>query len=100
MYADAPQLQPPEPFTLFRATALKTWMLAQLDAHPDGLVLDLSGVNNIDTAGVQLLLMIKREAESRACPLTISAPSEPVRALFQLFGLDLEGDGAARSPGE
>ncbi len=98
MHADAPQLQPPEPFTLFRALALKTWMLAQLDAHPDGLVLDLSGVEDIDTAGVQLLLMIKQEAEARACPLAFGAPSEPVRALFQLFGLRTELDEQARGP--
>lgn len=78
---------PTESFTVFRALPLKAWLLEQLDAHPDGLFLDLSSVEDIDTAGVQLLLMLKREAESRACRLTIAAPSEPVRAIFELYGL-------------
>lgn len=87
MHADVPEVRPAEPFTVFRAIPLKAALLAQLDAHPDGLTIDLSGVEEIDTAGVQLLLLLRREAESRACALSFSAPSEPVRAIFELFGL-------------
>lgn|SRR5690554_3565277 len=87
MQAHVQPVLPTEPFTVFRALPLKTWLLEQLDAHPEGLFLDLSSVEEIDTAGVQLLLMLKREAESRSCRLTIAAPSEPVRAIFNLYGL-------------
>lgn len=90
MHDLALQVSPSEPFTVFRAVPLKAWLLEQLDAHPEGLVLDLSGVEDIDTAGVQLLLMLMREAASQARPLTFGAPSEPVRAIFELYGLGAE----------
>ena len=90
MQAHVQPVLPAEPFTVFRALPLKAWLLEQLDTHPEALFLDLSTVEEIDTAGVQLLLMLKREAESRACRLTVAAPSEPVRAVFELYGLGCE----------
>lgn len=90
MQAHLPPVVPTEPFTVFRAIPLKAWLLEQLEASPGGLLLDLSAVQDIDTAGVQLLLMLKREAEARGCPLMIGAPSEPVRALFDLYRLSDE----------
>ena len=87
MQTDLPPVVPAEPFTVFRAIPLKAWLLQQLEASPGGVVLDLSAVQDIDTAGVQLLLMLKREAGTRGCPLMIAAPSAPVRELFDLYGL-------------
>lgn len=80
-------VQPTEPFTVFHAVALKAALLEALDAHANGLVLDLSIVDEIDTAGVQLLLMLRREAAERGCGLFFSALSPPVREILDLFGL-------------
>ncbi|MDB4975847.1 MAG: anti-sigma factor antagonist [Myxococcaceae bacterium] len=47
--------------TLTNVTALKEVLLRALAAHPE-LELDLLNVSIIDTAGVQLLIMLHREA--------------------------------------
>lgn len=97
MQSDVLQVQPARPFTVFEAAALKAWLLEQLEAGPQGLRLDLSNVEQIDTAGVQLLLMLQREAESRSCPLSVVAPSKSVREVFGLLGLS-EGLRAMSAP--
>lgn len=47
--------------------------------------LDLSGVTEIDTAGLQLLVALQRQAESEAVPLVIDSQSPAVRELAALF---------------
>jgi anti-sigma B factor antagonist len=48
-------------FTIYSAPAAKaTLMLALAKTHD--LEIDLSGVDELDTAGVQLLILVKREA--------------------------------------
>ena len=47
--------------TIYDATAAKTSLLAGLAATRD-IEIDLSGVDEIDSAGVQLLIILKREA--------------------------------------
>lgn len=90
MHAEVTPVQPAEPFTVFNAVALKGMLLKQLDAHAGGLVLDLSAVQEIDTAGVQLLLMLKREAAARGRSVSFRAFSPPVRDMLGLLGLSAE----------
>lgn len=90
MSADVHCFQPVEPFTIFGAMALKKRLLEELEAHPEALEIDLSDVGEIDTAGVQLLLMLKREAVSRDCAITFRAFSPQVRELLDLFGLSAD----------
>jgi anti-anti-sigma factor len=48
---------------------------------------DLSGVTEVDTAGLQVLLLAVREAERVGVPLQFHSPSAPVRAVLDLTGL-------------
>lgn len=87
MHGDPQKIQPARSLTIFHAGPTKAWLLRQLEMQPEGMVLDLSEVEEIDTAGVQLLLLIKREAQARSCSVVFDSPSETVRDVFHLLGL-------------
>ena len=55
-----------------------------------GVEVDLSGVTEIDTSGLQVLLLAKREAERLGVPLVFQSPSEPLRSMLDLTGLTEE----------
>jgi anti-sigma B factor antagonist len=69
--------------TIVRAAELKA---ALLDGPPPTAI-DLSGVTEIDSAGLQLLLLARREAQARQGTLALRAPSPAVAELFGLLGL-------------
>ena len=71
--------------TIYRAVELKDLIFTPGPAVP---VLDLSGVTELDTAGVQLLLLAQRDARARGGELRLQAPSAPVREVLDLLGLD------------
>jgi len=83
----APQSPPPcsrrlvvdGPLTIYDACALKIRLQTALEqTDGDGLELDLSQVSEIDTAGLQLLLLAQRESRRRRRALRIVAASETV----------------------
>jgi anti-anti-sigma factor len=51
------------------------------------LVLDLSGVIDFDSAGVQLLLSAQRSLQERGDALLLQSPSASVRDALATFGL-------------
>lgn len=51
------------------------------------LQIDLSGVSEIDSAGLQLLLFVKREANERHIKLSLIHHSQPVVEVFELLNL-------------
>ena len=55
----------------------------------DEVAVDLSGVSELDTAGLQLLLMLKREAEQVGKTLRLNDPSQAVLEVLGLARLDL-----------
>ena len=67
--------------TVYCASELKPALLAEAAAGYDSLELDLSQVQEFDTAGLQLLLMLNRELQGR---LRIIACSPGVRAALTL----------------
>jgi len=75
-------------------------LLAMADGGSD-LDLDLSAVTELDTAGLQLLLLARREAELSGHRLTVSGASQAVRdvlaiaQLTSLLGATGAGDDAA-----
>lgn len=71
--------------TILRAAELKGALLA----NPPPTELDLSGVTDIDTAGMQLLMLADREARTAGRSLRITSPSTAVRELLALFKLPL-----------
>lgn len=71
--------------TIFNAAEAKSDLMQQL-AAASYLEVDLSGVEEIDTAGFQLLLMAIREAEARNTSISFSQWSDPVDAALELTG--------------
>lgn len=71
--------------TIYRAAELKTALLLALGRAADTLVLDLSGVSEIDSAGLQLLLLLRAESAAAGRRLQLAAPSEAVQELVALL---------------
>ena len=69
--------------TIFRAAELKPLLLAD----PLPLEIDLSGVTDIDTAGVQLLMLAKNTARAQQRDLRLVAHSPAVNEVFKLMNL-------------
>lgn len=72
--------------TIYRAAELKQTLLEAL-AGQAALDIDLAGVTEIDTAGVQLLMLAKKTAGERQCELRLGAHSEAVTQVFELLNL-------------
>ena len=75
--------------TVQTAAEHKTRLLAGLIAD-GGMDLDLSGVTELDTAGLQLLLLLGREAAQLGTSLRLLNPSEPVLEVLRLARLDAQ----------
>lgn len=75
-----------EDLTIYHAAAQKAELLQAIDAA-EAVDLDLAQVGQIDTAGVQLLLLAKREAERRGKALSIVAHSDAVREVIDFCNL-------------
>ncbi len=71
--------------TIQRAAELKP-VLVQA-ARAEAPLIDLSGVTELDTAGVQLLLLARRVAAARGVPLRLAAASEAVRETMTFLGI-------------
>jgi anti-anti-sigma factor len=69
--------------TIFRAAELKTVLLE--DQRP--LAIDLSGVTEVDTAGVQLLMQLKKMALQSQASLSLVACSPAVMDVLEIFNL-------------
>lgn len=72
--------------TIYRAAEQKAQLIGALDGA-DQLEVDLAGVPEIDTAGLQLLILLKQEAARRQVELRIVAHSEAVRAVIDFCHL-------------
>ena len=78
-----------EDLTIYHAIEQKAFLLEAL-AHNDELELDLNEVGDIDTAGLQLLLLLKKEAQRAGKRVAIVAHSQTVRALIDFCNLAAE----------
>ena len=72
--------------TIYNAGDLKQKLFDALLQAP-ALEIDLSQVREIDTAGIQLLMMVKRESQSRGRSLAIVAHSPAVREALDFYNL-------------
>jgi len=79
-------LQAPEELTVQQVRDFGTGLLASLrTGSPLGV--DLSRVQHLDTAGVQLLVLARREAERAGLPLDFMRPAPIVVETLQFCGL-------------
>lgn len=63
--------------TIYVAAELKEKIAALLNGD-DAIEIDLSQIGEIDSAGLQLLLLARRECAQREKPIVFSNPSEAV----------------------
>jgi anti-anti-sigma factor len=70
-------------FTIFQAADLKPVVLTS----PLPQEIDLSGVSEIDTAGVQLLMVAKRSAQEQGRELRLVGHSPAVLEVFELLNV-------------
>jgi anti-sigma B factor antagonist len=73
--------------TIAFAAAERQRLAEALQQQPQGLVLDLSGVTEFDSAGVQLLLATRRSLAARGQTLALLDASPVVRDALAVFGL-------------
>lgn len=72
--------------TLHRAAELKAALCGALDRSA-GLGLDLAGVTDFDTAGLQILLLLNNQAQASGKALRLHGLGAPVSEVFELFDL-------------
>lgn len=73
--------------TIYTALELKPRLLGSL-AQCKKLELQASDVTEVDTAGLQLLLLAKREAMSTGKQMEVLAPSQAMQEAMQQFFLN------------
>lgn len=73
--------------TIYNALELKERLLAPLDQCPH-MEIDLAGVSEIDSVGLQLLVLAKNEAKARGKNLSISGHSPAVLEVLELCNLE------------
>lgn len=83
-------IKPSGELTVYSAGELRQCLIEK-EAKYAEITIDLSRVKRIDTAGFQLLLAAKREADSGKKSFFISDPSPDVLRLFAVYRQNLEG---------
>ena len=73
--------------TIYRAAELKEMLLEPLQHSGATLEVDLSGVTELDTAGLQLLILAKRTALKNEGQLRLIGHSPAVLNVFDLLNL-------------
>lgn len=99
----APRIRLGSEVTIYQAAGLRAALAAAVAAHAE-LEIDLADVSEIDTAGVQLLLFVKREAAAAGKVCRYVQHSEAVIQVFDamnagaLFGDPMVLPGASSAP--
>jgi len=78
-----------EDLTIYHALEQKNILLDALSTTDD-LELDLLKVSEIDTAGLQLLILLKKEAQRTGKNVSIVAHSQAVRSVIDFCNLATE----------
>jgi anti-anti-sigma factor len=73
--------------TIAHAAEVQQSLLAAVASHPETLTLDLAGVTDFDSSGVQLLLAAARTQAERGGTLRLARASEAVERALATFGL-------------
>jgi anti-sigma B factor antagonist len=83
------QLSIRDDMTIYHAESLKETLLGYCHPATQELQLDLSAVTEMDSAGLQLLLLLKAEAQKRGFVLRLLRHSEAVIEIFELLKLGM-----------
>ncbi len=71
---------------IYSASELKNKFLEFLDSS-ETLIIDLNDVTSIDTAGIQILIFLKKEADRLKKKLILKSHNQVVLRFFDLYGL-------------
>jgi anti-sigma B factor antagonist len=74
--------------TIVTAASHREMLLAALRDSP-GVRIELSGIPDLDTAGLQVLLLVREEAARLHVPVEFADPSAAVAEVLTLTGLVL-----------
>lgn len=83
--------------TIYEASESKSELLAAL-ADGRGLEIDLAGVEEIDTAGLQLLVLTQREGRRTGKPVRLAGSSAAVLEALDRYGVRSTFDQPADPP--
>lgn len=81
--------------TIYTAAAVWKQVVDALDTHTETRVLDLSQVTELDTAGLQIVLMARRLASAAGRELQIAQPSPAVSEVLELLQLQSPAEAPA-----
>lgn len=84
--AKPPRLALAGEMSIYAAAELKTLLLSAVDDCPE-LEIDLSRVEDIDSSGLQLLILAKRQAIAQDKTLTLTGHSRAVLELLELYDM-------------
>lgn len=73
--------------TIYRAAEIKPVLMAALSDSPEGLEIELSGVTEIDSAGIQLLMAAKLAAQAAGGFFALKDQSEAVVDALEMLNL-------------
>jgi len=73
---------------LSTAPVLTRCLAPVIGAHPRDVILDLAGLEFIDSTGLTLIVRTSNELRVHAGTLALAHPSPPVRRVLELVGLD------------
>lgn len=76
--------------TIMAASAVRDQVLAALQESSTSATLDLSQVEAIDSAGVQILLAARRTAAARELGLVVTGITPAIAEALAVYGLDAE----------
>jgi len=80
------RLELPRELCVPAVAALRLACLAWLDAQDADELVDASRIDEVDAAGVQLLVALSRTLASRGRPLRLQAPSDALRDACRTLG--------------
>jgi anti-anti-sigma factor len=83
------QVSVQEEMSIYSAQTLKETFLNWCNAGASELVVDLSAVTELDSAGLQLLLWLKAESQKRAFNLRLIRHSQAIMEVFELLKLSM-----------
>jgi len=75
-------------FDAYEINPVLAWIKAQIEAGRTKLVIDLEGVNFIDSTALSTLVQGLKRCREKSGDLLLCNPQQPVRVIFELTRLD------------
>jgi phospholipid transport system transporter-binding protein len=87
------EFSPEGPVNLSTVSALSSMLLAA--ATPDGMVVNLTGVTEVDSSSLALLIAARRAVEAAGGVFEVKEVPDAIKTLASLYGVNFIVDNAA-----